>query len=41
MEELELAVKSTKIGKSEGSSGILPEMLKIACSDDDFFYAIS
>ena len=36
MEELIKAVGKLKTGKAGGSSGILPEMVKAACSDSDF-----
>ena len=36
MEELIKAVGRLKTGKAGGSSGILPEMVKAACSDSDF-----
>ena len=35
-EELEEAISRIKNGKAGGSSGILPEMVKVACQDPDF-----
>lgn len=36
LEELEEAVSKLKNGKSGGSSGVLLEMVKVACQDPDF-----
>lgn len=36
LEELEEAVSKLKNGKSGGSSGVLLEMIKVACQDPDF-----
>ena len=35
-EELKEAISKIKNGKAGGSSGILPEMVKVACQDPDF-----
>ena len=37
LEELVQTVNKLKCGKAGGSSGILPEMLKAACCDNEFF----
>ena len=34
--ELEKALSKLKSGKAGGSSGILPEMVKIACEEEEF-----
>ena len=36
LEELGEAVSKLKNGKSGGSSGVLPEMVKVSCQDSDF-----
>ena len=41
MEELIKAVGKLKAGKAGGSSGILPEMVKAACSDSDNWQGIA
>ena len=36
MDELTDAIGNLKNGKARGASGILPEMVKAACCEDDF-----